>query len=144
MSQRALGQQFREHVGDDAHIEPRTFGPGGKYTTRPVTAFGNAPYDAKSVSAVEAVHTNSGRRIGYISILDPSYHNGEALRHVQGSPDPTRSAIYKAQVSKNMQRKGIGSAMLAHARDLRPGLQHSGPQALSEAGAQWAKKNRQG
>lgn len=131
------------HLGDPAHLEPRTFGPGGKYTTKPVTTFGHSPYDVKSVDRVEAVHTNSGRRIGYISLMDPMSNgpDGEPLRHVQGSPDPTKSAIYKAQVTPNMQRKGIGSAMLAHARDLRPGLQHSGPQALSPEGASWAKKN---
>lgn len=142
MSQRALGQQFTEHLGSEEHLEPRTFGPGGKYTTRPVGVMGGTPYSVSGVSAVEAVHTKSQRRIGYISILDPATNDGENfIRHVQGSPDPKKSAIYKAHVSEKMQRKGFGKAMLEHARDLRPGLQHSGRQALSEAGAAWAAKH---
>lgn len=131
------------HLGDPQHLEPRTFGPGGKYTTRPVGMMGGTPYSVSSADAVEAVHTKSGRRIGSLSWLDPASNGKDAppIPHVQGSPDPTKAAIYKAVVSKPMQRKGIGKAMLDHARDLRPGLQHSGPQALSPEGAAWAKKH---
>lgn len=134
------------HLGSSQHLAPRTFGLGGKYTTRPIGLFGKPETgtNPKYAKGVEAVHTNSGRRIGYVDWFDPSTNrNGEytGTPHPQGSPDATRSAIYKAQVSKNMQRKGFGKAMLDHARDLRPGLQHSGPQALSPEGAAWAAKH---
>jgi len=118
-------------------LSPRQFGPNGKYTTRALNMFGEPEtYHPKYASQVDAVHTNSGRRIGYLSWMSPV---GEGNRHVQGSPDPTKPAIYKVVVSKNMRRKGIAAAMLDHARDIAPGLQHSGPQALTEDGAAWAK-----
>lgn len=102
--------------------EPRTFGPNGRYTTRVVPFW-----------AVEAVHTASGRRIGHLSWLPG---NDRGTPHPQGSPDPSLPAVYKVVVSRPMRRKGFATAMLAHARDVAPGLQHSGPQALD--GAAWA------
>lgn len=117
-------------------LNPRQFGPGGKYTSRPVDLFGKPEtYHPKYAKAIEAVHTNSGRRVGYLD-----WFEGDGSRHVQGSPDPSKSAIYKVHVSAPQRRKGVASAMLEHARDLRPGIQHSGPQALTEDGAAWAEK----
>jgi GNAT superfamily N-acetyltransferase len=108
-------------------LNPRQFGPGGKYTTQPSSGGWNS---------IEAVHTKSGRRIGAMSWFPGSK---EGIRHVQGSPDPSKPGIFKVSVSKPQQRKGVATAMLEHARDIAPGLQHSGPQALSEEGAAWAK-----
>jgi len=116
------------------HLSPRQFGPKGKYTTRPIDMFGREPYDVRYAKGVVAEHTGSGRRIGYLD-----WHEADGERHVQGSPDPNLAAIGHAYVSGNMRRKGIATAMLEHARDLRPGLQHSGEQALSDDGAAWAK-----
>jgi GNAT superfamily N-acetyltransferase len=110
-------------------MQPRQFGPGGKYTTR-------QPDDAFGSRMIEAVHTNSGRRIGAMSWFGP---NRDGLRHVQGSPDPEKPAIYKVVVSRPMRRKGVATAMLSHARDIAPGLQHSGRQALSPDGKAWAE-----
>ena len=90
----------------------------------------------KYVKQVEAIHTNSGRRVGYMSWFGAIGGEG---RHVQGSPDPTKPAIYKVAVSKPQRRKGVATAMLEHAREIAPGLQHSGPQALSSEGAVWAR-----
>ena len=112
-------------VSQDA-LSPRQFGPGGKYTTRQVGGG----------HVIEAVHTNSGRRIGAMSWFSGSK---EGHRHVQGSPDPHKPAIFKVVVSKPQRRKGVATQMLNHARDIAPGLQHSGPQALSPDGAAWAK-----
>ena len=91
----------------------------------------------KYVKSIETIHTKSGRRVGYMNWFGPA---GEGGRHVQGSPDPTKPAIYKVAVSKPQRRKGVATAMLEHAREIAPGLQHSGPQALSPDGAAWAKK----
>lgn len=121
------GRQFEDV------LQPRTFGPGGKYTTRALDLY-DRPTTFGSPTMIEAVHTPSGRRIGALSWFPP---NGS--RHIQGSPDPDKPAIYKVAVSKNMRRKGVATAMLEHARDIAPGLQHSGPQALSEDGAAWAR-----
>lgn len=90
----------------------------------------------KHARSIEAVHTGSGRRVGYMNWFSPV---GEGSRHVQGSPDPTKPAIFKVIVSKPQQRKGVATAMLEHAREIAPGLQHSGPQALSSDGAAWAR-----
>ena len=122
------------------NLHPRQFGPGGKYVTRPLDLYDQPLHpssDPKYARLIEAVHANSGRRIGAMSWFPPA---GEGGRHVQGSPDPTKPAIYKVVVSRNMRRKGIATAMLNHARDIAPGLQHSGPQALSPEGAAWAEK----
>lgn len=116
-------------------LNPRQFGPGGKYTTRALDLFDN-PTTSGNPRMIEAVHTKSGRRIGAMSWFGPA---GEGSRHVQGSPDPMKPAIYKVAVSKPQRRKGVASAMLSHARDIAPGLQHSGRQALSEEGAAWAR-----
>ena len=125
---------YRAGSDTDEHLAPRRFGPDGKYTSRPIDLFGNAHVGSvKSVKGIEVVHTNSGRRVGYLD-----WFEGDGSRHVQGSPDPDKSAIYKTHVSKPQRRKGVASAMLDHARDLRPGLQHSGPQALSGDGSAWA------
>lgn len=104
-------------------LSPRQFGPQGKYTTKPVDMHGYEPGDPKYVSRVEASHTESGRRIGYLSIL-----KGDAERP---------SEIYKAYVSGPHRRKGVATEMLSHARDIFPDLQHS--HALSEDGAAFAK-----
>ncbi|HET7110208.1 MAG TPA: GNAT family N-acetyltransferase [Gemmatimonadales bacterium] len=119
-------------------LSPRQFGPGGKYTSRPVDMYGNVVTggDPKYVRGLEAVHTASGRGVGRMNWFGPA---GEGGRHVQGSPDPTKPAIFKVVVSKPQRRKGIATAMLEHARDIAPGLQHSGPQALSPEGAAWAR-----
>ena len=116
-------------------LSPRQFGPGGKYTTRPIDLFGGPTTgdNPKYAKGVEAVHTNSGRRIGYLD-----WHEANGTPHVQGSPDPEKAGISKVYVSGNQRRKGIASAMLDHAREIRPGLQHSGKQALSKDGAAWA------
>lgn len=108
----------------DEVLNPRQFGPGGKYTTVP------------GYNMIKAVHTKSGRGIGAMS-----WFSGDksGIRHVQGSPDPYKPAIYKVYVSSPQRRKGVATAMLEHARDIAPGLQHSGPQALSPEGAAWAK-----
>jgi GNAT superfamily N-acetyltransferase len=89
------------------------------------------------VKSIEAVHTSSGRRVGYMTWFGPV---GEGHRHVQGSPDPTLPAIHKVVVSGPQRRKGVASAMLEHAREIAPGLQHSGRQALSAEGAAWAER----
>lgn len=108
-------------------MQPRQFGPGGKYTTRVVGA-----------RHVEAVHTNSGRRIGAMNwfptpISAPRGRPSSAGLEVE----PDKPTIFKVVVSKPMRRKGVASAMLDHARDISPGLQHS--YALSEDGAAWAR-----
>lgn len=116
-------------------LQPRQFGPGGKYTSRPIDLFGSTAVGTpKYAKGVEAVHTNSGRRVGYLD-----WFEANGTPHVQGSPDPEKAAISKTFVSKPQRRKGVASALLNHARDLRPGLQHSGPQALTENGAAWAR-----
>lgn len=107
-------------------LNPRQFGPGGKYTTRP-----------DGYNQIAAVHTNSGRAIGRMN-----WHNTPigAVGHVSkaGLPiEPDKPTIFKAVVSKPLRRKGVASAMLEHARDIAPGLQHSF--ALSEDGAEWAR-----
>jgi GNAT superfamily N-acetyltransferase len=125
-------------IGSQEHLQPRQFGPGGKYTSRPIDLFGKpATGNPKYAKGIEAVHTNSGRRLGYLD-----WHEGDDTmdRHVQGSADPQKAAIGKVYVSPNQRKKGVASALLDHARDLRPGLQHSGPQALTEDGAAWARR----
>lgn len=119
----------------DDSLQPRQFGPNGKYTSRPIDLF-NKPetYSPKYAKGVEAVHTSSGRRVGYLD-----WHEANGTRHVQGSPDPTKPGVGKVYVSGPQRRKGVASAMLEHARDLRPGLQHSGPQALTGDGAAWSR-----
>jgi ribosomal protein S18 acetylase RimI-like enzyme len=104
-------------------LQPRQFGPNGKYTTRPRDMWGNEPGQAKHVSHVEAVHTGSGRRVGYVSML-PAFKD-------------TPPTIYKAYVSGNQRRKGVGTAMLDHLRSIEPNLQHS--TALSDDGKAWAR-----
>lgn len=107
-------------------LNPRQFGPDGKYTTRPFRV-GNG---------VEAVHTNSGRRIGAMNWTSTPI--GGASENKVGQPiEPDKPTIFKVVVSKPVRRKGVASAMLDHARDLAPGLQHS--YALTDDGAAWAK-----
>jgi len=129
-----------DHVSDrqfESILSPRPFGPQGKYLTRPTNLFDEPVTDhPKWARGVEAVHANSGRRIGAMSWFPP---NTDGHRHVQGSPDPTKPAIFKVAVSRNMRRKGVATAMLAHARDIAPGLQHSGSQALTDDGRAWAQ-----
>lgn len=110
-------------------LQPRQFGPGGKYTTQPMR-YGNG---------IEAVHTNSGRAIGRMTWFPtPLTTPQESFRSKAGLPvEEGRPTIYKAVVSAPMRRKGVATAMLQHARDIAPGLQHSA--ALSEDGAAWAR-----
>ena len=77
------------------------------------------------------------RRIGAMNWFDSPLnvvHTPSAAGLTVEADKPT---IYKVVVSKPMRRKGIASAMLEHARDIAPGLQHS--HALSEDGAAWAR-----
>lgn len=110
----------QEHVGQQFS---RPFGPGGKYTTRAVDMFGNDPGDPKYVSRIEAVHSTSGRRLGYLSVI-----RGDEQRP---------SEIHKVYVSGNQRRKGVATVMLDHAREVFPDLQHS--TALHPDGAAFAK-----
>ena len=105
-------------------LQSRQFGSGGKYTTQ---TGGRYNY-------IEAVHTKSGRRIGAMNWFPGSR---EGIPHVQGSPDPHKPGIFKVVVSRPMRRKGVATAMLEHARDIAPGLQHS--TVLSDEGRAWAE-----
>jgi GNAT superfamily N-acetyltransferase len=113
-------------------LNPRQFGPGGKYTTR-FLDWGR-PTTTGRPTMIQAVHTKSGRHVGAMSWFPPA---GEGGRHVQGSPDPTKPAIFKIGVSKPQQRKGVATAMLEHAREIAPGLQHS--TVLTDEGRAWAQ-----
>jgi GNAT superfamily N-acetyltransferase len=108
------------------HLQPRQFGPGGKYTTRPYGYRG-----------IEAVHTNSGRRIGAMNWFDTPIGATGIQNKVGQTIEPDKPTIFKVVVSGNMRRKGVATAMLNHARDISPGLQHS--HALSDDGAEWAR-----
>lgn len=114
------------------HLQPRQFGPGGKYTTR------TGEYPGQRRNYVEAVHTNSGRTIGAMNWFDTPVGTGGAITNKVGQTiEPDKPTIFKVVVSRNMRRKGVATAMLNHARDIAPGLQHS--HALSEDGAEWAR-----
>lgn len=137
-------------------LNPQQFGPNGKYTTRfgtpdysndsyrPITAE-DAPHHAKMMEKygskpryIEAVHTNSGRRIGSMNWSSSAIGSGGATSNAAGLPvDPDKPTIFKAVVSKPHRRKGVASAMLEHARSIEPDLQHS--HALSEDAVGWAK-----
>lgn len=144
-------------TAEDA-LAPRQFGPGGKYTTR----FGTPDYSAdryrpiaspeevqhhasmhekygSTPRYVEAVHTNSGRRIGSMNWSSGPVGSGGATSNAAGlEVHPDKPTIFKAVVSKPHRRKGVASAMLDHARALEPDLQHS--HALSEDAVGWAKR----
>lgn len=100
-------------------LNERQFGPDGKYTTKPVDMYGYEPSDAKYVSRIEAVHTGSGRRLGYLSV------------------DRVAGAVHQVYVSKPYRRKGVATEMLNHAREIHPDLKHS--TALHPDGAAFAK-----
>lgn len=109
-------------------LSPRQFGPGGKYTLRPA-----------GYNHVEAVHTNSGRRIGALNWFSSAVGAGGATTSAAGLPvDPSKPTIYKTVVSKPHRRKGVASAMLDYAREAEPELQHS--HALSPDAVEWAKR----
>lgn len=116
MSSRALSEQ--------------QFGPNGKYTLR------QAGY-----RHVEAVHTNSGRRVGAMNWFSGNQGLGPSVptTSAAGLPvDPSKPTIYKTVVSKPHRRKGVASAMLDYARQIEPELQHS--HALSPDAIEWAKR----
>jgi GNAT superfamily N-acetyltransferase len=69
--------------------------------------------------------TPSGRNAGYIMWDKPGAHNGN---------QPTINSV---RVSKPHQRKGVASAMLEHARQHEPDLQHS--HARTPDGRAWAE-----
>lgn len=109
-------------------LNPRQFGPDGKYTLRQV-----------GYRHVEAVHTNSGRRVGAMNWFSGTVGSGGATTSAAGLPvDPSKPTIYKAIVSAPHRRKGVASAMLDYAREIAPDLQHS--HALSPDAVEWAKR----
>lgn len=127
MSHEALSEQQFADV-----MEPRTFGPGGKYMTRTGT------FPGERRNYVEAVHTNSGRRIGAMNWFStPVGSGGAVVNKVGQTVEPDKPTIFKVVVSPNMRRKGVATALLEHARAISPGLQHS--HALTPEGAAWAK-----
>lgn len=108
-------------------LNPRQFGPAGKYTLR------QAGY-----RHVEAVHTNSGRRVGYLNWF-PTNLSGIRVTSAAGlEVAPDKPTIYKTVVSGPHRRKGVASAMLDYAREIEPELQHS--HALSADAVAWAKR----
>ena len=97
--------------------------------------FGKYSIAPEGWNTVVARHSGSGRRVGYINWFSGSK---QGHRHVQGSPDPEKPAVFKAYVSGPQRRKGIGTAMFNYVNEnLAPGLQHSGPQALSDDAKAW-------
>ena len=72
---------------------------------------------------VEAIHPNSGKRVGYLNWFSP----------LGDKP----AEVYKTYVSGPQRRKGVATAMFNHARQVEPGLQHS--TALTDDGKAWAK-----
>lgn len=113
-----------------SNLSEQQFGPQGKYTLR------QAGY-----RHVEAVHTNSGRRVGALNWFPGGSVGGSSDRTITnaaGLPvEPGKPTIYKTVVSKPHRRKGVASAMLDYARQAEPELQHS--HALSEDAVGWAK-----
>jgi ribosomal protein S18 acetylase RimI-like enzyme len=69
--------------------------------------------------------TPSGRNAGYLFWEKPGEHNGNT---------PTITSV---KVSSQFRRKGVATAMLEHARQYEPDLQHS--HALLPDGEAWAK-----
>lgn len=114
-------------MGAGDHLSEQQFGPGGKYTLR------RAGY-----RHVEAVHTNSGRRVGAMNWMSTAM-NSEPVTSAAGlTVEPGKPTIYKTVVSKPHRRKGVASAMLDYARKIEPDLQHS--HALSEDAIEWARR----
>ena len=113
------------------NLNEQQFGPNGKYTLR------QAGY-----RHVEAVHTNSGRRVGALNWFPSSIGSSSPDRTITsaaGLPvEPGKPTIYKTVVSKPHRRKGVASAMLDYARQAEPELQHS--HALSPDAIEWAKR----
>ena len=110
-------------------LQPRQFGPQGKYTLQQV-----------GPRHVEAVHTGSGRRVGAMNWFSGTVGAGGTITSKAGLPvDPSKPTIYKAVVSKPHRRKGVASAMLDYAREAEPELQHS--HALSEDAVEWARRH---
>lgn len=110
-------------------LSPRQFGPDGKYTLR------QAGY-----RHVEAVHTNSGRRVGGLNWFSSTVGGPRGVSTSAAGLEvhPDKPTIYKTVVSKPHRRKGVASAMLDYAREAEPELQHS--HALSPDAVEWAKK----
>lgn len=112
-------------------LQPQQFGPGGKYTLRQAGS-----------RHVEAVHTNSGRRVGAMNWFSTGIGGGTGGSSITSAAGlevhPDKPTIYKAIVSKPHRRKGVASAMLDYARQAEPDLQHS--HALSPDAVEWAKK----
>ena len=140
-------------------LQPRQFGPGGKYTMRfgtpdfgkngyqPITE-ADVPHHAEMLEKygtkphyVEAVHTKSGRRVGAMDwFAGEKNPNHNSITSEAGlTVDPTKPTIYKTTVSAPHRRKGVASAMLNYARSIEPDLQHS--HALSDDAVAWAKKH---
>ena len=110
------------------NLSEQQFGPAGKYTLR------QAGY-----RHVEAVHTNSGRRVGAMNWFGAGAGGGISGTSAAGLPvDRDKPTIYKTVVSAPHRRKGVASAMLDYARQAEPDLQHS--HALSEDAIAWAKR----
>lgn len=111
------------------NLNEQQFGPEGKYTLR------QAGY-----RHVEAVHTNSGRRIGAMNWFSSAVGSGGITTSAAGLPvDPNKPTIYKAIVSKPHRGKGVATRMLEFARQIEPDLQHS--HALSPDAVEWAKRH---
>ena len=112
-------------------LQPQQFGPEGKYTLQQVGR-----------RHVEAVHTNSGRRIGAMNWFSGNSGPGTVgvTTSAAGLPvDPAKPTIYKAIVSKPHRNKGVATRMLEFARQIEPDLQHS--HALSPDAVEWAKRH---
>lgn len=110
-------------------LSPRQFGPQGKYTLQ-----------SAGSRHVEAVHTNSGRRVGALNWFSGGSGPGASVATTSAAGlavNPSKPTIYKTVVSAPHRRKGIASAMLDYAREAEPELQHS--HALSEDAIAWAK-----
>lgn len=109
-------------------LNEQQFGPRGKYTLR------QAGY-----RHVEAVHTNSGRRVGALNWF-PTAFNSEPVTSAAGlTVEPNKPTIFKAVVSKPHRGKGVATRMLEFARQIEPDLQHS--HALSDDAIEWAKRH---
>lgn len=108
-------------------LQPQQFGPNGKYTVKQVGR-----------RHVEAVHTNSGRRVGAMNWLPTALNDTPVTSKAGLTVEPGKPTIFKAIVSKPHRGKGVATEMLTYARQLDPDLQHS--VALSDDAVRWAKR----
>lgn len=75
---------------------------------------------------LNAVHHNSGKTVGFLSWNNDAEHN----------PEHVKNTVHRVQVLKKHQRRGIASALLEHARQINPELQHS--HARTPEGQAWS------